>query len=161
MKASRKRLAMVILLTCILGTMTMPALAGVRVPFTLNVQCTIEDDNNVVTNSTFSERKYMPDSSIYVSHNVVQSSAGHANFFRARRSTNGGGLMYCGNKWVAPVGGGGIPIQDSAILSAFYPGPEHRYKVAARGNTKYYQYQNLTTLTLNGSYDVNFGSNGK
>lgn len=161
MKTTKRNLAILVLCTLLFSMTSISALAGQRVYFTLNVQCTSEDDNNVVTNSTFSEPKYQPDHSIYVTHSVVQSKAGHNNRFRALRSTDGGNPMFCGIKWVAPVGGGGIPIQDSAILSAYYPGPEHRYKIAARGNTKYYQYQGLTTLTLNGSYDVNYGANGK
>jgi hypothetical protein len=93
--------------------------------------------------------KYITSDSFKVQHTATGSSNSYTNLFHATRSTsvNQSGIL-SGQKWCAP-GSASSYIISNALYQNYY------YGLAARGNTKYNQYEGLTSFTLTGGYDPN------
>lgn len=92
--------------------------------------------------------KYNSYEKVFVEHSAVGTTNSYTNLFHATRSASTGqtGIL-SGNKWCTP--NLYVPIQSNAIYQDYY------YGLAARGNTKYNQYESLSQFNVTGSYDPN------
>lgn len=144
----RKQILVVAILAIMAISLAVPTVTlAEKHPFTLyNVQCTSE--TGPLSYHLTQIWKYNSYPKFYVDHNVPGTNNAYSNLFHATRSnvTGATGIL-SGNKWYTPYVY--APIESNAIYQNYY------YGLAARGNTKYYQYQGLTSLTLTGGFDPN------
>ena len=80
---------------------------------------------------------------MYVNHTVSGGSSSYTNMIHAVNSSN----VLVGRKWATP--GLKVPIQSNLLYSDNY------YGVAARGNTKHYENDGVTSITLGITYTGN------
>ena len=80
---------------------------------------------------------------MYVKHTVSGGSSSYTNMIHAVNSSN----VLVGQKWATP--GLKVPIQSNLLYSGYY------YGVAARGNTKHYENDGVTSITLGITYTGN------
>jgi len=104
--------------------------------FTRTVQCVNEND---YVASVVSDEKQWDDHRILVYHNAEGCSNSYTNHFRGYESETNG---LCGSKWVTPHSR--IYINGSGFTEGW------RYYLTMRGNTKYNQYEGLSTIVLAG-----------
>lgn len=92
--------------------------------------------------------KYNSLARMYVIHEAIGTSNAYTNLLHATRasSTNMNGIL-SGQKWCTP--NLYVPIQSNAIYQNYY------YGVAARGNTKYNEFEGLTQFNISGGFDPN------
>lgn len=83
------------------------------------------------------------DGKMYVKHSVTGGSSSYTNLIHAMRPSH----YLVGQKWATPEQK--VPIQSNALVVGTY------YGVAARGNTKHYEYDGVTSVTLG----INFTGN--
>lgn len=83
-----------------------------------------------------------------VSHSSSETSNSYTNLFHATKSTtqNASTGTLCGQKWCTP--NLTVNIASNAIVSS----DDLWYGLAARGNTKYNNYEGLTSFSISGSY---------
>lgn len=73
---------------------------------------------------------------MYVNHSVTGGSSSYTNLIHAMKPTH----YLVGQKWAMP--GLKVPIQSNLLIK------NNTYGVAARGNTKHYVYDGITSVTL-------------
>ena len=73
-------------------------------------------------------------------------SNSYTNHFRGYAYDEEGGIL-CGSKWVVPDQL--IPIEGGGFTEWY------RYYLTMRGNTKYHEYEGLSTVVLSGYFQVN------
>lgn len=111
--------------------------------FTRTVQCVNQND---YVKSAMSNEKDNDDHRIYVHYNAQGCSNSYTNHFRGYAYDPEGGI-FCGSKWVVPDQL--IPIEGGGFTEGY------RYYLTMRGNTKYTEYEGLSTIVLTGYFQVN------
>lgn len=111
--------------------------------FTRTVQCVNQND---YVKSPLSNEKDNDDHRIYVYYNAQGCSNSYTNHFRGYAYDEEGGIL-CGSKWVVPDQL--IPIEGGGFTEWY------RYYLTMRGNTKYHEYEGLSTVVLSGYFQVN------
>lgn len=111
--------------------------------FTRTVQCVNKND---YVKSQMSDIKDNDDHRIYVYYNAQGCSNSYTNHFRGYAYDEEGGIL-CGSKWVVPDQL--IPIEGGGFTEWY------RYYLTMRGNTKYHEYEGLSTVVLAGYFQVN------
>ena len=111
--------------------------------FTRTVQCVNQND---YVKSAMSNEKDNDDHRIYVHYNAQGCSNSYTNHFRGYAYDPEGGI-FCGSKWVVPDQL--IPIEGGGFTEGY------RYYLTMRGNTKYNEYEGLSTIVLTGYFQVN------
>ena len=106
--------------------------------FTRTVQCVNQND---YVKSAMSNEKDNDDHRIYVHYNAQGCSNSYTNHFRGYAYDPEGGI-FCGSKWVVPDQL--IPIEGGGFTEGY------RYYLTMRGNTKYNEYEGLSTIVLTG-----------
>lgn len=139
----KKLLSVMLLLVLVLGVTVTSAQATVY--FTLNnVQTTSE--TGPVTYYNRYEWKTIKEGYLYVDHSVIGGTNAYTNLFHAVRLQLGNNIL-CGQKWATT--GVNVPIQSNAIY-LYYD-----YTVAARGNTKHFTLDGISSITLTGNFNPN------
>lgn len=122
--------------------MTLVVSSAMAYTFTMSVQCTSASGE-----LTYASDMYPLHPSVsglfYIYHNCQNGDNTYTNLFHAVRYNR----WLCGQKWVTPRAL--IPIESNAITR------EYNYTVAARGNTKHYELDGLSRVTLSGYYTNN------
>lgn len=111
--------------------------------FTRTVQCVNQND---YVKSAMSNEKDNDDHRIYVHYNAQGCSNSYTNHFRGYAYDPEGGI-FCGSKWVVPDQL--IPIEGGGFTEGY------RYYLTMPGNTKYNEYEGLSTIVLTGYFQVN------
>ena len=111
--------------------------------FTRTVQCVNQND---YVKSAMSNEKDNDDHRIYVHYNAQGCSNSYTNHFRGYAYDPEGGI-FCGSKWVVPDQL--IPIEGGGFTEGY------RYYLTMRGNTKYNEYEGLSTIVFTGYFQVN------
>ena len=104
--------------------------------FTRTVQCVNEND---YVRSEVSDEKQVDNHNIVVYHNAQGCSNSYTKHFRGYEYETEG---FCGSKWVTP--NSRIRISGSGFTEGW------RYYLTMRGNTKYNQYEGLSSIVLAG-----------
>ncbi len=146
-----KKLLVAIVLSCLFLSVISAANAQ-DVWFHTYVSCTDTttyfDVNDGYTYKVFT----CDDNTIYVYHFDDVNTDEYTNHFRGRKSATGTSFSNVGSKWCTQYLK--VPIQSSSIVVNQY------YRVSARGNTNYYNYDGIKSVLLNGRYDPNYGYSG-
>lgn len=129
----KRIVALILAITCLM-TVCVTASAAT---FTLNVQSENETDLTYrdVYDVTCTKKGY-----IYVKHTVTGGSSAYTNLFHATKYRN----WLIGQKWIKP--GSKIPIQSNLLEKGV------DYGLAARGNTKHYINDGVSSITLHITY---------
>lgn len=112
--------------------------------------------SNSTTNyqmSEYSEKKINDtNAAIYVTHRDDIDTEEYTNHFRGLEAASATSSSWTtrGTKWCTQ--GLKVPIQNSNIKSGKY------YKVSARANTNYYDYDGVSSLWLYGTFNPNYPS---
>ena len=129
----KRIVALILAITCLM-TVCVTASAAT---FTLNVQSENETD---LTYRNVYDVMCTTAGRVYVKHSVTGGSSAYTNLFHATKPTN----WLVGQKWIAP--NSKIPIQSNLLYEESY------YGLAARGNTKHYIYDGVSSITLHITY---------
>ncbi len=143
-----KKLVSILLTVAIFMATFIPVAAmAERHSFTIyNVECWSENapTKYYLTNVW----KYNSIARCYVIHTAVGTSNSYTNLFHAQRGSSTGIIgISSGQKWCTP--NSYVPIQSNAIYQNYY------YGLGCRGNTKYFQYENIRQFDVTGGYDPN------
>ena len=106
-------------------------------PFSLYVQC--ENTSNLTFTPSYAVKITKP-GFLYVKHEVTGGSINYANLFHATKPNQ----WLLAQKWINPKSK--VPIQGNTLKSGLYCG------LAARGNTKHSEIDQVSNITLSGSY---------
>ena len=109
---------------------------AIATTFTRTVQCVNEDD---YVRSDVSDEKQADNHSIVVYYNAQECSNSYTNHFRGYEYET---EEFCGSKWVTP--NSCIRISGSGFTEG------RCYYLTMRGNTKYNQYEGLSSIVLAG-----------
>lgn len=142
----KKKLSIIALLTVMLTVAIVPLNAFAQSFTIYSVNCYSE--SAPVKYYPTQVWKYTSYQKVYVNHTASGTSNSYTNLFHATRSSSTGqtGIL-SGSKWCTP--NLNVPIQSNSLYSDYY------YGLAARGNTKYNDYEGLTQFTVTGSYNPN------
>ena len=144
-----KRFIVVMLAVALVLTLGMAgAMATTDVSsFTLNnVQAYSEVATNVTYSTTSVYKSTNTDHSLHVKHTVDSTSIKYNNMYHAVRISTGNMVQ---PKWLTP-GNDFVPITHSTSIVA-----GERYKVAARGNTKYSINHGIQYIDMSGFMKAN------
>lgn len=135
-------LALLIALACFLPTVS---LAAGEQSFTISINCVSEND--ALTYVPASLMCQTSNHRMRVSHSSSETSNSYTNLFHATKCQNLNSItgVLCGQKWCTP--NLTVNIASNAIVAGNY-----YYGLAVRGNTKYNEYEDLTSFTISGSY---------
>ncbi len=136
----KKMLAMVLVVAMLMS------IASVASAATLRVTCT---DTTTYNRLTPGIRKNTGSAAIYVNHHDNVATDEYTNHFRGQEgaSENAASWTTRGSKWCTQYLN--VPIQNANISAG------KCYTVSARGNTNYYNYDGISSITLTVTVDPN------
>lgn len=133
----KKLLRMLLIMTLVLSASMSSAMAF---NFTLVVSTT----DPVITIWPHSELKTDTSHTFYLRHTVFGGSNAYTNLFHILQD-NSGSYLHIAQKWCTP----GLNIPISGGSRGQY------YTIGARGNTKHFELDGVSSVTLSGTFAVN------